>query len=556
MKNRNYEFLILSVISVLLFSCDTDILKEDPPHFITAETLYTSYDGFDAGLNGLYSLVRMEKEAGLGSHQLMSGLFLYGTDNTVTNHWTWGAALIAEQWEDQNNPMNEDIELVFNWLYKVINSANTIINKAENGEDIDWNGGTGDEEENKNMIIAEARAIRAWAYRHLTFGWGDVPLNLDESSGSTIKTDWERTPVAKVREQIINDLLFAESHVGVEASIRGRITKGAIQHYLAEMYLTLNNETEALKYANKVINTPNYELVTERYGVTSGQPGTAFTDMFLEGNTNREEGNTEALWVFQFGLRVVGGGGSVMRRVHSSRFRSISVDGVRPLVDTYDRGGQGFARVSLTKWAIDNYESQDDRFSQFAIRKFFILGDAQMNAPYPADKLPDGWTYGDTLWLDWSQDITPEKKARVNWPFSRKVEGTDPNNMGEFYSHEDLVYLRLAETYFIKAEAEYRLGRYGDAVNTLNIIRKRSNASEISASEVNIDFILDERSRELVLEEHRRWTLIRTGKLVERVKKHNNNGGENITERDTIYPLPQSVIDANLTHEMPQNPGY
>lgn len=556
MKNIKYKFFTILSIVLFLISCDSDLFEENPPHLITAETLYTSYDGFDAGINGLYSLVRREKEEGLRSHQLLGGLFLYGTDNTVTNHWTYGAALIAEYWKDHNNPNDEDIEDVFSWLYKVVNSANTIINTAENNHDIDWIGNGRSIEDNKNYIIAEARAIRAWAYRHLTYAWGDVPLNLDQSSGATIKTDWERTPVAEVRNQIIEDLLFAEKYIQIEPAIRGRISKGAVQHYLAEIYLTLKDHNNALNWANKVINTQEYRLVLERYGVNSNNPGTPFTDMFLDGNTNREEGNTEALWVFQFGLNVTGGGGALIRRVHFSRYPNISVNGVRPLQATYERGGVGFGRVSLTKWVMDSYEPQDDRFSGYAIRKYFILGDETMNAPYPADILPEGWSYGDTLWMDWSNDISEENKARADWPFSRKAQGTDPNNMNEFYSHTDLVYLRLAETYLIKSEAELLLERYDDAANTLNIIRARSNASPISAAEVDIDFILDERSRELLMEEQRRWSLLRTGKLVERVRKYNHNGGQHIAERDTIFPLPQSVIDANITHDMEQNEGW
>lgn len=71
-----------------------------------------------------------------------------------------------------------------------------------------------------------------------------------------------------------------------------------------------------------------------------------------------------------------------------------------------------------------------------------------------------------------------------------------------------------------------------------------------------MDFILDERSRELFLEEHRRWILLRTGKWLERTRAFNNFGGENIQERDTLFPIPQTVIDANLNSQMPQNPGF
>src|SRR5690606_7627212 len=253
MNNGKYNIFIIIILVLFLESCDSDLFEEKPPHLITAETLYTSYDGFDAGINGLYSLVRREKEEGLRSHQLLGGLFLYGTDNTVTNHWTYGAALIAEYWKDHNNPNDEDIEDVFSWLYKVVNSANTIINTAEINDDLEWIGNGHSIQDNKNYINAEARAIRAWAYWHLTYAWGDVPLNLDQSSGATIKTDWERTPVAEVRNQIIEDLLFAEKYIQIEPAIRGRISKGAVQHYLAEIYLTLKDHNNALKDRKSVM---------------------------------------------------------------------------------------------------------------------------------------------------------------------------------------------------------------------------------------------------------------------------------------------------------------
>src|SRR5690606_26644864 len=100
----------------------------------------------------------------------------------------------------------------------------------------------------------------------------------------------------------------------------------------------------------------------------------------------------------------------------------------------------------------------------------------------------------------------------------------------------------LADTYLLKAEAQYLLGDITGAAETINVIRIRSNASEISPDQVTLDFILDERARELVIEEHRRHTLLRTGKWLERTRKYNKNGGQLIAERDTLLPLPQSVI--------------
>ena len=165
------------------------------------------------------------------------------------------------------------------------------------------------------------------------------------------------------------------------------------------------------------------------------------------------------------------------------------------------------------------------------------------------------YQFGDTIWLNWSNDLTPATWQRTNWPYSRKVEGTNPDNVTQSPNFDDYIALRLAETYLFKAEAQFKLGLPDDAAATINIIRSRANASPVTAADINLDFILDERSRELFLEEQRRYTLLRTHKWYERTKAYNHFGGENIVQRDTLFPIPQAVIDANITKPMPQNPG-
>lgn len=553
MKTKSFYIIAVIFFVTFLSGCNSDLLDEKPPHLITSETLYSSLAGFETGLNGAYSLIRAEHN---GSIDFTSSMFTCGTDNLCAN-WRQGFGVIGTFWADLNNPSNTYFRNVFAWLYGIVNATNTIINQADKRTDINWTGSGSTAEVNKNRVIAEARAIRAWAYRHLTYCWGDVPLNLEESLGSTIKTDWERAPVSQVRKQIISDFLFAEKYIPVEPVITGRLTKGAIQTYLAEMYLTLKKPDSALFWADKVISTSAYKLITSRYGVKKNEPGVPFMDMFYKGNKNREEGNTEALWVWQFEFETIGGGSDPCTRAHhQGRFMDIKIGSVVPLQITYERGGRGKAYTAPTKFAIDIYEPKDDRGTNYAMRKWFILKDATGNAPYPADKLPSGYKYGDTLKLDWSKDLTPATWQRTNWPYSRKVEGTNPDNVTQSPNFDDYIAVRLADAYLLKAEAQFKLGRPEDAAATINIIRARSKATPVTGAQINIDFILDERSRELFLEEQRRYTLLRTGKWYERTKAYNHFGGENIVLRDTLFPIPQSVIDANITKPMPQNPGF
>jgi hypothetical protein len=562
MKIKIFKFSV--VLLIIFVGCSKSLLDEQIPNLITAESLFKSLDGFEAALNGLYNQVRQEwsGEPNQGTYGEVS---LVATDIITTSNGS-SFGYTVEKWGTAVNSDDPYLLLNFTWLYQVVNGANTIIKRSENPE-VNWTGNGKAADVNKNRVIGEAKAIRAWAYRHITYTFGDVPLALDESKGSTIRTDWDRTPVSIVREQMRSDLLFAEQYVTVEPSLQGRLTKGAVQTYLAELYLALNKPDSAIIFAERVINEPSYKLITERYGINKTKPGTPFTDMFIDGNSNREEGNTEALWVFQYEKGLSGTGNSSIKRNVTSRYDQKSIKGklpsstsVIPFQCTVERGGYGRARLAMTKYAIDLYDIKDDRGSNYAVRKYLILQDAATNSDgVPADKLPSGYVYGDTIKFDWSVDfILPDAAAiRFLWPWCRKFDYADPLNVKGGPIYKDQPYIRAADAYLLKAEAQFKKGDNPGAAATINIIRQRSNASAITGAQVNIDLILDERARELIFEEHRRYTLLRTHKWLERTSLHNpNNGGSKITPRDTVFPIPRKVIDANLTKPMTQNPGY
>ena len=123
---------------------------------------------------------------------------------------------------------------------------------------------------------------------------------------------------------------------------------------------------------------------------------------------------------------------------------------------------------------------------------------------------------------------------------------------------------RLAETYLLRAEAYLKLDKKDLAAADINEVRGRAHATPVREDQVDMDYILDERMRELGVEEKRRLTLMRTGLLYDRVMKCNpyyanpetNGDGVGMQEHYNLWPIPQSVIEANSDAIIEQNPGY
>jgi hypothetical protein len=121
--------------------------------------------------------------------------------------------------------------------------------------------------------------------------------------------------------------------------------------------------------------------------------------------------------------------------------------------------------------------------------------------------------------------------------------------------------MRLGDTYLLRAEARLQQGDTEGAAEDINVIRRRGAVDPqeddlmIDASMVDLDFLLDERARELVGEGHRWFDLTRTGTLVERVREYNPQGGPNIQPHHVVRPIPQDQID-RTQGGYPQNDGY
>jgi len=149
------------------------------------------------------------------------------------------------------------------------------------------------------------------------------------------------------------------------------------------------------------------------------------------------------------------------------------------------------------------------------------------------------------------------------YPTIRKVEGAigwlgRDNPVRAGLTSSDFIVYRLAETYLLRAEAYLKKGDLVNAANDINTIRQRAKAKPITAADVTLDYILDERARELIAEEPRHRTLVRTGKLVERVRKYAMlpDTRSTIQDHHELWPIPQVAIDANIGAKLEQNPGY
>lgn len=533
------NIIIVMTALLMINSCQEDFLTEEPRDEIYADNLFQSYDGFQAAVNSLRNLTRrIYSEPGTSTATV--AFLQIGTDMAWANY-TFSHLYPFTRYGTNVQSTDSRLNRIFNWLYDIVNSSNMVITRAAEDE-INWQGGSQSQnEKNKNEVIALARFYRAWAYRHLTYLWGDVPLSTEEINGSNYSIYWPRAEKESIYTQMEEDLLFAEQHLPDNYNNPLILPNALAQHYLAELYLLLGENELAEQKAMAAATNANFSLVTQRYGVKANQPGVPFMDMFQDGNVLPTDGNTEVLWAHLSYPDVSTGrpgdsdpeGAMRMRRTYVNRYYYLTSDDIWAFLNY---GGRGIGRVTFTHWTSTLYEEGDDRYSEFAVRKYYLKeagGDTVFTAVDPEQNTKDRYWPSTRKW---------------DWVANDEAKAKDARQFG------DLIYVRLAETYLLLSEAAYKNGKPDVAAEYINKIRMRANATPITAGDVDMEFILEERARELLLEEERRHTLNRLGLLVERAKMYNPQSTD-IAEHNVLMPLPQNFIDANQG-DTPQNPGY
>jgi hypothetical protein len=243
-------------------------------------------------------------------------------------------------------------------------------------------------------------------------------------------------------------------------------------------------------------------------------------------------------------------------------------------------GGRGNGRMRPSNWVkYELYQEGDMRNSEYNITRQFHYNAPDWSAEIGIDA--EGFRVASDS-PDAVQVVTVQTGDAVviargdtiesMFPYTRKWDSFDPSDAWGWTCIKDFPMMRLGETYLLRAEARLKNGNnIAGAAEDINVLRDRAfrqaridagdaTLGEVSASDIDLDFILDERARELFAEENRRMTLMRTGTLIERAKINTDETIKGkisgLTDRINLLPVPLNEILRNTDAELEQNPGY
>lgn len=552
---KSIRIIAILILSTILVSCQKDFLEEKPLDFLSPENAFQTHEDFQASINNLYYLVRREF---FNRDDLKVMDYLFGTDivfpgqPTTSRHANMAAAY---------DPTSRIPSTHWNTLYKIVSEANTVLSRLSESQLTD---------DEKTAMEAKARFFRALSYRTLVYLFGGVPLTTQEITEP--KTDFTRASKKEVLNQVIEDLKFAADNLKkITETKDGEVNRLAALHLLSEVYLAAEEYQNAVDAASKVIDNPAMALMQNRFGSrTNVENKDVYWDLFRRGNQNRSSGNREAIWVIQFEPNALGGGSTTnsffgaydLERVIPPLIRDFKVNGEHPFVwPTGDyTGGRGIGwGVSTTYFSDTIWQSDFDNDIRNANYNFV--------REYVANN-PNSSYYKDTFS---TQDPPPGITVPSRSFYAYQTKATTPyNHPDELYAdkstyllkssaggtYRDAYMFRLAGTYLLRAEAYLDLGDLQKAADDINKVRSRAKASSVSPAKVDLDYILDERMRELGIEEKRRLTLMRLGVLYNRVVKCNPFYRDEMKKKYNLWPIPQAEIERNTDAKLEQNPGY
>ncbi|MAU15162.1 MAG: RagB/SusD family nutrient uptake outer membrane protein [Muricauda sp.] len=512
MKTKIFKSIFTLIWGILFFSCS---LEETPVSEPTPDAIYSTSSGIRDGVNGIYSYLRS-----LYGSQVGFTMTTMGTD--IFRHGKDGGYKAMDRYGTDFNSSLGYVEDIWEICYRGINSANTILERIDLVEMPD---------SDKTGLKAEARFLRAHFYYWLTIQYGDVVLRDSETKG--VITDDVRTDKTLVWEFMREDTEYAVENLDWGNSDYGRATKGAALHQLAEILLLLEDYSGAEQAGKQLIAEGPYSLL-DSYG-----------DIFEYDNQKNEE----IVFAVQYINDPLNNGSGNQGHL----FFTPAYDQFPGLTRDLTQGGRPWTRFRPTQFYRELFEDNDTRFD-VTFRYTWTYNNEET--------LPEGAQVGDTVVWETTPGVfsfIAPNTDQMHWGIKKHDDPTRAS-FQDTRGFRDFFVYRLSETYLIVAEALMRQDKLQEAADYINVVRNRAAETgtalvQVNANEVDIDFILDERARELGGESQRWMDLARTGKLQERVSKYNENAAPNIKDFHMLRPIPQSQIDLS-TNGFPQNKGY
>jgi len=558
MKTLKKIYMLILMAAIMGPACNKQ-LNENPQSVVTPDFFKTA-QGFQSGLDAAYAGMRNN----WGTENLFT-ITCLGADEFITGND--GQGNNVNFYSSGYMPSEGKTTAIWNNAYTFINTCNGLIDYGP--------GITGIDSAKKLTMLAEAKFLRANYYFILVQFWGNVTLNKHFQSLPT--TAAQRDPRSDVYDFIIQDLQDAIAGLPPSPTqggvLPGKATAAAATHILAKVYLTRASSPAAHPDDYQNAYTLASGLITNSASLGLGLLQD-FGSVFQEGN----ETNKEVLWTVQHTSNIAYNGSAAQ---NSSGPDNVLVHMWVPKYETEVPGmqrdivdGRPYIRAVPTRWLTDTVfkeRTNDTRYSKTFQTVWYAnnaAGIPKWPNPVPAGVDPSlagkpKFTLGDTACYMLGADVSdatikatrylliPPRKYNIKLsPYMRKYVDTRRPDMNS-PSIRPVIVWTLSETYLIAAEAAYMMNQPTVALGYINTIRERAayptgnaTAMDVTEADLSLDFILDERSRELCGQMVRWWDLVRTHQLLSRVIAHNSDGRANIIPKDTLRPIPQTQMNA------------
>lgn len=552
--------ILLGIAAMVLNSC-SNYIEEESLSNVPADATYKTASGYQLLINTNYAWLK----------SIYGGnpwLFEAGTDMYAEGRTPEPAGLSQYT---LLIPSSDNVADLYTPCYQLIQSVNKAV----------YYSAITEQTANLNTLVGEARFLRAQAYFLLVQTYGGVPI-VNENITTPVLS-FHRNTAEEVYTQIISDLDAALASVGTNSySTTGKVNKRAVNDLLAKVYLTRGYETfgkaddfaKAAAYADAAIGGQTLALAFDQLF----KPGndlnaeTIFSVQYDKASTSTDPtklGNNQ----FYYFSSYLGGAET------GAPLRSYNLCPTDYALGLYEKGDKRWEGTFMTE-ILEGPETTNGVTKNVLYYPYYrSTNPASLKVRHfyepkwftPADRV--AWETANAArksatfvyhpWGEYSAAHTLIKNLDCYTIPVKKFDDPDPTTPSSTgsVSTRDIIVSRLGETYLIAAEAYLKAGNPGTGLDRLNEVRRRAGVANATAAEFNIDYILDERGREL-LGEYKRWfDLKRTGTLVARASAHNYKikaanfvgvGGQ----LKILRPIPQVALDLNQNKDFPQNPGY